>query len=49
MQFIKNLFKDEAIIGLSGLRKRREAVVVNIPETYKRAYVQNVQKNYYLV
>ena len=49
MQFIKNLFKDETIVGLSGLRKRREAVIINIPDTYKKTYIQNVQKNYYLV
>ena len=49
MQFIKNLFKDETIVGLSGLRKRREVIMVSIPESYKKTYIQNVQKNYYLV
>lgn len=49
MQFIKNLFKDEAVIGLSGLRKRKEVVLVNVPEPYKKAYIPNIQRNYYLV
>ncbi len=49
MKFIKNLFKDETIVGLSGLRKRKEVVTVNIPETYKRTYIPNTQRNYYLV
>ena len=49
MQFIKNLFKDETVIGLSGLRKKREFVTVNIPENYKRTYMTNVERNYLLI
>jgi len=48
MLFIKNLFKDEMVIGLSGLRKRREYVSVSIPESYKKTYISNVGKNYLL-
>ena len=49
MQFIKNLFKDERVIGLCGLRKQREFVTVNIPESYKRAYIPNTERNIFLV
>lgn len=49
MQFIKNLFKDDAVVGLCALKKKREFVVVNIPETYKRTYVPNIEKNYLLI
>lgn len=49
MQFIKNLFKDETVIGLSGLRKRREFVKVTIPEIYKKTYISNTEKNYLLI
>ena len=49
MQFIKNLFKDESIIGLSGLRKKREFVVINIPESYKKTFIPNTERNYLLI
>ena len=48
MQFIKNLFKDESVVGLSGIRKKREFVKVTIPDSYKRAYIPNTEKNYFL-
>ena len=49
MQFIKNLFKDETVIGLSGIRKQREFVRVTIPDSYKKTYIANTQKNYFLI
>jgi len=49
MQFIKNLFKDESVIGLSGLRKKREFVRINIPENFKKAYITNTERNYFLI
>lgn len=49
MQFIKKLFGDETVIGLSGLRKKREFVTINIPESYKKTYIVNTEKNYFLI
>lgn len=49
MQFIKNFFKDETVIGLSGLRKRREFVAISIPESYKKTYITNTSRNYLLI
>jgi hypothetical protein len=49
MQFIKNLFKNDSVIGLSGLRKKREFVAINIPEAYKKTYIPNTDKNYFLI
>lgn len=49
MQFIKNLFRDEAVIGLCALRKKKEFIKVHIPESYKRPFVQNTDRNYLLV
>lgn len=50
MQFIKNLFNtDELIVGLSGLKKKKEYVKINIPESYKRTFVQNTKQNYLLL
>ena len=49
MQFIKNLFKDERIIGLSGLKKQREFVRINLPENYKRTFIPNTERNIFLV
>ena len=49
MQFIKNLFKDDSVIGLSGLRKKREFAKVYIPESYKRTFIPDTEKNIFLV
>ena len=49
MQFIKNFFKhDSTIIGLSGLKKQKEYVKITIPETYKKTFIINPEKNYLL-
>ncbi len=49
MNFIKNFFNhDNTIIGLSGLKKRKEYVKVTIPENYKKTYIPNMQQNYLL-
>ena len=50
MQFIKNLFKqEELIIGLSGLKKTKEFVKINIPNSYKKAYIPKTTNNYLLI
>ena len=53
MELIKNLFtgclfKDDAVISLSGLRKRSEYVKITIPEGYKKTYIPNIEQNYLL-
>ena len=47
MQFIKQLLKDNSVIGLSGLRKKN--IEVNIPTVYKKTFVPNTEKNYLLI
>jgi len=50
MQFIKNFFNhDNTVIGLSGLRKRKEYVKVTIPESYKKTFIINTERNYLLI
>lgn len=45
----KGIFKDEAVIGLSGLRKSREYVKITVPDSYKKTYLPNVERNYLLI
>lgn len=48
--FVKdNLGKDDAVIGLSGLKKKTEYVYVTIPKSYKKTFVQNTTDNYLLI
>ena len=50
MQFIKDFFNhNKTVIGLSGIRKKEEYVRVTVPETYKKTFVTNVEKNYLLL
>ena len=50
MHFVKTFFKHEdLIIGLSGLRKKEEYVKITIPESYKKTFIVNPQKNYLLI
>ena len=49
MQFIKNFFKHDSVIGLCGLKKRAEYVCVNIPKSYKKTYITNTERNYLLL
>lgn len=50
MDFIKNLFRhDNLIVGLSGLRKKEEYVKITIPESYKKTFIPNTEKNYLLI
>ena len=49
MQFLKNFFKhDDIIVGLSGLRKRKEYVRIRIPKSYKQTFIANTEQNYLL-
>lgn len=49
MQFIKDFFKDDSPVGLSGLRKRAEYVKITIPEDYKRTHIPNLNNNFFLI
>lgn len=50
MQFLKNFFNHEnTIIGLCGLKKRKEYIKITIPESYKKTYIQNTEQNYLLL
>ena len=49
MQFIKNFFKHDSVVGLCGLKKKTEYVYVEIPKDFKRTYVTNTSNNYLLI
>jgi len=50
MEFIKNLFNNEdLIVGLSGLKKKKEYIKIHIPESYKKTFIQNTKQNYLLL
>lgn len=47
MQFIKNFFKHDSVIGLSGLRKKTNQI--QLPMGYKKTLITNTEKNYLLI
>lgn len=49
MQFIKNFFKNDSVIGLCGVKKKTECVYIEIPQSYKKTYIPNTEKNYLLI
>ena len=49
MQFLKNFFKHDSVIGLSGLKKKTEYICVEVPKYYKQTNIQNVTRNYLLL
>lgn len=49
MQFIKNFFKHDSVIGLSGLKKKTVYVYGEVPSYFKRTNIQNVKDNYLLL
>ncbi len=49
MQFIKNFFKHDSVIGLCGLKKKAEYIRINIPQNYKTTFIQNTENNYLLI
>ena len=49
MAFLKKIFKQESfIIGLCGLKKKKEYIKINIPQNYKNTYLTNTEHNYIL-
>ena len=46
---VNSFFKDNSVVGLSGLRKSSEYVKVTIPESYKKTYTSNTAYNYILL
>ena len=50
MNFIKNFFNhDKIVVGLYALRKREDFIKLTIPESYKKTYKTNLDKNYLLI
>lgn len=51
MQFLKKFFgiEDSSVIGLSGLRKRKEYVNITIPANYKNTYIPDTRNNIVLM
>ncbi len=49
MQFIKNFFKNDSVIGLCGLKKKTEYVYIEVPKSYKKTYIPNTNENYLLI
>lgn len=49
MQFLKNFFKHDSIVGLSGLKKRTEYVFIEVPKEFKKTLIQNTTNNYLLL
>ena len=49
MTFLKKIFKQDCfIIGLCGLKKKKEYIKINIPNSYKNTYITNTEQNYIL-
>jgi hypothetical protein len=49
MNFLKKIFsQDDLVIGLCGLKKRKEYVKLTISDSYKKTYIQNISQNYLL-
>lgn len=48
MQFLKNFFKHDSVIGLCGLKKKNEFSQIQLPKAYQKTFLQNVNKNYLL-
>ena len=44
-----NLGKDDAVIGLCGLKKQTEYAFVDIPREFKKTFIQNTELNYLLL
>ena len=44
-----NLGKDDAVVGLCGLKKQTEYVYITVPKEFKKTHVQNVENNYLLL
>ena len=42
MQFIKNFFKHDSVIGLCGLKKKTEYVCIEVPKSYKKTFITNL-------
>lgn len=50
MKFIKKFFNhDDTVIGLCSLRKKDKYIKINLPEDYKKTFIQNVETNFLLL
>lgn len=48
MQFLKNFFKYDFVIGLCGLKKKTEATHIYFSNNFKNTFIQNTKNNYIL-
>lgn len=48
MNFIKNFFRHDSVVGLAGLKRKTEYVYIEIPKDFKKTYIQNTENNYLL-
>ena len=44
-----NLGKDDAVVGLCGLKKQTEYVFIDVPKEFRKISIQNVENNYLLI
>ena len=49
MQFLKNIFKDNSVVGLCALKKKTEYIKINIPKHYKKTFIPYTEENYLLL
>ena len=49
MQFIKNFFTHDSVVGLCGLKKKTEYVYIQVPKEFKKTHIQNIENNYLLI
>ena len=49
MQFLKSIFKDNSVVGLCSIKKREEYIKINIPNNYRKTFIQNTERNYLLL
>ena len=49
MQFIKNFFKHDSVIGLCGVKKKTEYAYIEVPKSYKKTFLPNTENNYLLI
>ena len=49
MQFLKNFFKHDAVIGLTGLKRKTQYVFIDVPKEFKKTRIQNIENNYFLI
>lgn len=49
MNFIKNFFKHDSVVGLTGLKRKVEYAYIEVPKEIKKTRIQNIEHNYFLI